>query len=144
MKVIFEIPKDGEEDSIIVRCRHVSQEIMQLLERVKTHDTLIGYVNNEIHRINPSEIFYVETVDRKTFLYGKNSVYESKQKLYELEKALQVWSFLRVGKSLIVNMKKVKSIAPLITRCFEVVLANDEKVIVSRQYVNALKKYLGL
>jgi len=144
MKVVFEIPKDGEEDSILVRCRHVSQEIIQLLERVKTHDMLIGYINNETHRVNPAEIFYIETVDRKTFLYCKDFVYESKQKLYELAETLQVWNFLRVGKSLIINMEKIKSITSTTTRCIEAVLANDEKVIVSRQYVSALKEHLGL
>jgi DNA-binding LytR/AlgR family response regulator len=104
---------------------------------------LIAYVGNEIHRVSPSDIFYIETVDNKTFLYCESDVYEAKQKLYELEE-LRMTDFLRISKSVIVNLSKIKSLAPSMSGKLEATLKNGERVVISRQYVNELKKNLGI
>jgi len=144
MKIIIEQPRDGEEDTIIIRCRHASPELMQLLGRMKKQGMIIGYVNDTVYKLNPMDILYIETVERKTFLYCDGSLYESKQKLYELEENLKSWNFLRVGKSLIVNMEKIISVTPLLSRRLEAVLSNNERIIISRQYVSVLNEYLGI
>ncbi|MCL2526986.1 MAG: LytTR family transcriptional regulator [Defluviitaleaceae bacterium] len=144
MKIIFEIPKDGDEDSITISMRNISPDIMQLLDKVNQGNILLGYTEDKIHKVNPSDIYYVETVDRKTFFYCESIVYESKQKLYELEEYLEAWNFLRVGKSIIINLSKIISVTPTLSRSIEALLDNNEKVIVSRQYVNDLKRYLGI
>ena len=89
------------------------------------------------------DVFYIEAVDNKTFLYCKHEVYESKQKLYELEE-LAMSDFLRISKSVIVNLSKIKSLSPSLSGRLEAVLMNGEKVIISRQYVNELKKSLNI
>ena len=104
---------------------------------------MIAFVGNEIHRLNPSEIFYIETVDNKTFLYCESNIYESKQKLYELEE-LKMSDFLRISKSAIINLSKVKTLIPSISGRLEAILINGEKVVISRQYVNELKKNFGI
>ena len=144
MKIIIQEPKDGEEDEIIIKCRDISPEIMQLLNKLKTQELLIAYVGNEIHRLHPSDIYYVESINNKTFLYGQDKVYESKLKLYELEELLRFNDFLRVAKSFIINLSKLKSVTPVLSGRLEAVLANGERVIISRQYVGALKEYLGV
>jgi len=145
IKIVIEEPSPGEEDHLIVKCRNLSPEIMRLINALKTRDdSLIAYVDSEIHRISRADVFYIETVDNKTFLYCKQNVYESRQKLYELEEALAEGDFLRVSKSVIVNLSKIKSLAPALSGRLEAKLANNEKVIISRQYVPALKKSLGI
>jgi len=104
---------------------------------------LIAYVGNDIHRVAPSTIYYIETVDNKTFIYCEKDVYEAKQKLYEFEE-LRLFDFLRVSKSAIVNMSKIKSLSPSISGRMEATLNNGERIIISRQYVNELKKNLGV
>jgi len=144
MKIIIQEPKDGDEDEIIVKCHNLSPEIIQLLNKLRPQDLLIAYINNEVHRLHPSDIYYIEAVNNKTFLYGEARVYESKHKLYELEEMLQVNDFLRVSKSLIINMNKLKSFAPVLSGRLEAVLTNGERVIISRQYVSALKMHIGV
>lgn len=144
MKIIIQDPRDGEEDEIIVKCRTISPEIVQLLNRLKTQGLLIAHVDNEIHRLHPSDIFYVEAVNNKTFLYGEARVYESKLKLYELEEMLYTNDFLRVSKSLIINLNKLKSFTPTFSGRLEAVLTNGERVTISRQYVGVLKERLGV
>ena len=144
LKIIIEKPLDGEEEQIVVRCNNISPELLSVLNTLKAQgNLLIAYVGNEIHRVSPSDILYIETVDNKTFLYCEKNVYETKQKLYELEDMANP-DFLRISKSAIVNLSKVKSLVPSISGRLEAVLFNGERVVISRQYVNELKKSFGL
>ena len=144
MKIIIEELPGGEEEQIIVRCQQMTPELLRAIALLKAQDALIAYDGSEIHRIKPSGIYYIETVDNKSFLYCKEKVYESKQKLYELEEALSSGDFLRVSKSAILNLSKIKSLHPVLSGRFEASLDNGERVIISRQYVSDLKKRLGI
>ncbi len=144
MKIVMEEPPEGEEEQIIIRCRRMTPELLRALALLKAQDTLIAYDGNEIHRLRPDGIYYIDTVDNKTFLYLKDKVYESKQKLYELENSLANSDFLRVSKSVILNLRKIKTLSPALSGRFEALLDNGEKVIISRQYMGDLKKRLGI
>ncbi|MBP1761450.1 MAG: putative DNA-binding rotein [Firmicutes bacterium] len=144
MKIVMEEPPEGEEEQIIIRCRRMTPELLRALALLKAQDTLIAYDGNEIHRLRPDGIYYIDTVDNKTFIYLKDKVYESKQKLYELENSLANSDFLRVSKSVILNLRKIKSLSPALSGRFEALLDNGEKVIISRQYMGDLKKRLGI
>lgn len=104
----------------------------------------MGYIQNDIYRILFSDVYYIEAVDKKVFIYCQNNVYESKQKLYELEKLCENRRFFRCSKSTILNIEKITLIRPFIGGRFEAELDNKEKVVVSRQYVPQLKNKIGL
>lgn len=144
MKIIIEEPPVGVDERIIVQCYSISSELLSVLNLLKTPSSiLVAYIGNEIHRVNPADVFYIEAVDKKTFLYCEYGVYESRQKLYELED-LEMKDFLRISKSVIVNMSKIKTLIPSLSGKAEAVLTNKERVVISRQYMNVLKKNLGI
>jgi len=144
LKITIKEPPAGAEEEIIVLCHNASPELLNVLNSIKTSNgTLAAHVDNEIHWINPSDIFYIEAVDRKVFLYCESEVYESKQKLYELEE-LEMNGFVRVSKSVIANIYKIKSFIPSLSGNVEAVLTNEERIVVSRRYVSNLKKNLRL
>ncbi len=95
-------------------------------------------------KLDTKEIFYIESVDNKTFIYCKNNIYETKQKLYELEEILKGTKFFRCSKSMILNIGKIRSVSPSVNSRFEAKLVNGETAIISRQYVPTLKKKLGM
>lgn len=144
MKIIIEELNDGEEEQIIVKCRQMTPDLLRVISLLKSHDTLIAYQGTEIHRILPSNVYYIEAVDNKIFLYSKDKVYESRQKLYELEELLSLGDFLRVSKSIIVNLNKIASLTPALNGRFEAKLGNGEAIIISRQYMTVLRKKLGI
>ncbi|MDR3208038.1 MAG: LytTR family transcriptional regulator [Oscillospiraceae bacterium] len=144
MKIVIEEPRDDEEEQIIVRCRQMTPDLLRMLALLKAQDALVAYDGAEIHRVQTADVYYIEVVDNKTFLYYKDKVYESKQKLYELEEALSNSDFLRVSKSVILNLRKVRTLSPALSGRFETTLDNGEKVIISRQYIGDLKKRLGI
>lgn len=145
MKITIETPKDGEEDEIIVRCASLDERIMSLIYALKTEQIMLaGYVGDKIVKLAPKDIFYFESVDNKVFAYAGKSVYEVRRKLYEIEEEYAYTDFLRISKSAIVNVAKIAYIRPLLNGRFEAKLKNDEKIIISRQYVIDLKKKLGI
>ena len=82
-------------------------------------------------------------VEGASFLYCRNMVLASRQKLYEFEALCSGSMLFRCSKSMILNADKIDYVRPSFSGRFEAVLDNGEKVIVSRKYVAELKKLLG-
>ena len=145
MKITIEAPKPGEEDEIIVRCGNLDERIMSLIYSLKTdQDKLTGYVEDKIVKLQPKDIYYFESVDNKVFAYTAKGTYEVHKKLYEIEAEYVHSDFLRISKSIIVNVVKIAYLKPVFNGRFEAKLKNEEKIIISRQYVLELKKKLEI
>lgn len=145
MKITIETPNQGEEDEIIVRCASLDEKLLKLIYSLKTEqDKLTGYWEDKIVKLAPKDIFYFESVDNRVFAYAGKDVYAVHKKLYEIEKEYYYTDFLRISKSVIVNVAKIAYLRPIFNGRFEAKLKNEEKIIISRQYVVDLKKKLGI
>ncbi|MDO4302917.1 MAG: LytTR family DNA-binding domain-containing protein [Bacillota bacterium] len=145
MKITIVDCPEGEEDEIIIRCRQVDEQLLKLIYSFKSgQDKMVGVKDGRLQQIAPKEIYYFEAVDNRVFLYTDKEVYETKFKLYELEKRFYGTDFFRASKSVIINLAKVKSLAPGLGGRFEACMKNGEKLVISRQYVPILKEKLGL
>jgi len=144
MRIIIEEPVEKEEDCVIIRVGRMTEKISRAIDILKHQDDLTVYSGNQALLLPVSEIFYIESVDLKTFIYAKNAVYLSKFKLYELKDLLNQGDFLRTSKQMILNLRKVQSVSPAGGGRFQALLLNGEKVIISRQYVPVLKERFGL
>lgn len=145
MKITIVDRKDGEEDEIIIRCRHVNEHILRLVYAVKAgQEKITAMQGDDYFQVEPDDIYYFEAVDNKVFAYLKKDVYEVKKRLYELEERFSGTDFFRASKSCIVNLAKVSSLSPAFNGRFEAHMKNGESVMISRQYVAVLKEKLGL
>ena len=145
MKVTILEKQPGEEDEIIVKCDQLDEKLTRLINQFKTGKGKMNfYKDSKIVLVEPAEVLYFESVDDKVFAYTKDSVYETKAKLYQLEEELPVSAFFRASKAVIVNLDKIDSLAPVFGGRFEAILENGYKVVVSRNYLNELKERLGL
>lgn len=145
MKITIIDKQPNEEDEIIVKCNALDENITKLLNSFKVgKEKMICYNDTNIVPVDPKDILYFESVDDRVFVYTSNSVYESKSRLYQLEKELPARDFMRANKAMIVNLNKVESLSPAFGGRFEAVLKNGYKVIISRMYVNTLKETLGI
>lgn len=126
-----------------IHCHCISDEVREIVAFVKSRQgQLTGTADERHYEIAVSDIFYIEAVDNKTFLYTKDRVYETRQKLYELEEMLFGKHFLRVSKSTLLNLMKVSAIKPALNSRFTAVLFSGEQVVITRKYVPELKKAL--
>lgn len=139
---ILKITKNQPEQ-LEIRCHEVTEQVREIVTFVKSRQgNLTGVIQEKQYEIPVVDIHYIEAVDNKVFLYSLKKVYETKQKLYELEEVLREKHFLRVSKSILLNLMKVKSIKPALNGRFIAILQSGEEIIISRKYVPELKKAL--
>ena len=92
--------------------------------------------------IPANHIFYIESVDNRTFCYDRENVYRSFSSLSSLEEYLTNTTFLRISKTCILNTTYLKCFSPYPNHRLIAELENGEKLIVSRKYIPTLKKKL--
>ena len=139
---ITKIDRDKPE-LLEIHCHRISDEVREIIAFVKSRQgQLTGTADERQYEIAVSDVFYIESVDNRNFIYTKEKVYETRQKLYELEEMLKEKHFLRVSKSTLLNLMKVSSIKPALNSRFVAVLFSGEQIVISRKYVPALKQTL--
>lgn len=130
---------------VTIRCPRAEGEALRLFTLLnEDRRKLTGVREGETFLLEAGDILYIDTVDRRTFLYTKEAVYESPLRLYELLERLECRDFLRAGKSSILNLRQVQSLRPDFGGRLRCTMANGEVLLVSRQYVPSMKERLGI
>ena len=130
-------------ETVEIRCHAISDEVREIVAFVKSRGgQLTGSIDDTQYEIPVADVFYIESVDNKVFLYTRDKVYQTRQKIYEFESMLAEKHFLRVSKSMLLNLMKVEAIRPALNGRFSAVLRSGEQIIITRNYVPALKKAL--
>lgn len=133
----------GDRERVLIRCRAVTEEVREIEAFVKSRQgSLSGVRDERQYEVAIADLYYIESVDGKTFLYTKDQVYETPYRVYELESLLKANAFLRVSKSTLLNLMKIRAIRPALNGRFSAVLQSGEEVIISRNYVKDLKSAL--
>lgn len=134
--------KDTE---ISIACNQLTPDVDKIIATLRIlNQQMLVTKENETYILDVSEIIYVESIDRKTFVYTKQEIYESKLKLYEMEEKLMECGFFRVSKSCLVQLKNIKSLKNDVDRKIRLTLQSGEQIMVSRQYAEEMKKRLGV
>ena len=135
----------NKSEEIVINCYEINNEVLQIVEKLKKSETvLLGSKDSEMFQIELKDIYYIESVDNKTYICMQKNVFESKLKLYEIEELIKNTKLFRCSKAMILNLAKIRSVSPSVNGRFEAKLLNGESVIISRQYVPNLKKLLGM
>ena len=143
MDVIIRQIGTGEQEMVLICCREVTEEVREIAAFVRSRQgSLSGVRDDKRYEIPVSELYYIESVDGRTFLYTKAQIYETPYRIYELESQLRAKHFLRVSKSMLLNLMKIRSIQPALNGRLSAVLQSGEEVIISRSYVKDLKSAL--
>ena len=145
MKISINIDPELTDTEIIIKCGSLTAETENIIAALRMANNQMTVIKNgETHILDISKIAYIETVDRKTFVYTEKECYESKLKLYEMDDRLCGSNFLRISKSCIVRLKYIRSLKAELDRRIRITLENGEQLIASRQYADELKKRLGV
>ncbi|MGG0593860.1 LytTR family DNA-binding domain-containing protein [Bacillus sp. FS02] len=120
------------------------EKLVQQVEQSAPYFLAQEPTKERVKKIYYHDILYIESVDKKSFLYTSDGVFLLKEKLFELEKQLEAHDYVRISKSMILNIDSIAAISPKTSGRFEASLTNKEKVMISRFYIQALKEKLGL
>ena len=144
MKVTFNKISQGESEYAVVNAFGRTAAIGTAIGLLENGEQIImGYKDGESIPCPISKIYYVETVDDKCFAYTKDDCIELRSRLYEIESALD-FRFFRCSKSMLCNIRKLKSVKAEANARMKAVLLNGETILITRSYVKEMKKRLGL
>lgn len=125
------------------------KEMSPLIKRVisitsaETSSQLIGK-NNDGQKVyfDIDQVFYFESVDKKTFAYLKDQIYEVEERLNSIEEELGDIGFIRINKSNVVNIYFIQSIKPEINMRVRAIMENGEYLMINRSYKKNFENFL--
>ena len=127
------------------------QKAMALLE-IETEEDEEGIGDNSILAVKKGsdivlldfeDIFMIRVEEKQTKVYTDDKDYLVKKPLYQIEENLDS-NFVRVSKSTIVNLRKIKRVAPSLRGMMFIELKNGLKDNISRKYLSDFKEALDL
>lgn len=130
---------------VTIACGKTDQQVLDIVARLRMFDRKVtGGSNGSTHIVSAEDVLYVESVDKHTFFYTEEAVYETPLRLYEMEDRLRECDFMRVAKGCVVNFQKIASLKPDVNGRIIATMTNGERIVISRQYAPAVKRKLGL
>ncbi len=144
MKIkVFEKP-EVDEIEVVINCKTKNEQVAEITHALTyLNKSITGKLDGRTYHLSPNKIYYFDSIDNKVFAYTKQDVYQVHLKLYQLEDILNNTPFMRINKNTVLNIKKIKSFTSAINGRMEAILFNQEKVVISRNYVASLKDKLG-
>ena len=145
MKITINVEPSATETSLLVTCKELTPQVEKLLAAIRILDKQITATKGDsVCLIDLADVFYIEALERKTFIYTDKEVFDSEMKLYELEAALAQYNFIRVSKNTICSLSKIKSLKSEVDRKIKITMENGYQIIASRMYADELRKKLGV
>ena len=114
----------------------------KVLASIQNMNTKIPcYKREKKYLLNIDSIYYIDLIDKNTFIFTKDDCFESPLWLYQIEELLNE-DFIRASKSTLFNMQHIKSLKADIGSRVIVYLDNGDQILVSRKYAKEFKKRL--
>ncbi len=135
MKLLKTREENIEENYLELHYDEIDSETAAVLERLKPALKYIeGTTDGKRMTFPLSDIFYFESVDRKTFGYTKDTCIEVKETLQGIIEDHKDVGFVRISKSSIVNLYKIKRLQGDLNMRTLIYLKNDECLVMNRGY----------
>lgn len=143
MKIKTEQDLSCKDMEITIKYAQEDRQVTRILDFLQSLDMQIRCsIDDAEQMIDIADIYYIESVDKKTFIYLEKEVCQIDFRLYQLKEKLQSSGFVQISKSCLLNINALESIRPLFNSRMEATLKNGEKVCVNRKYLKDVKKAL--
>lgn len=122
------------------------EELIEILEQLnqENYQAVLANKEDRMYFIDPFTIVYIEGYRKEAFLHTQTTTYKLTYRLYEIEELLEPYGFLRISKSIIVNIRMIDHIMPAFNACYTMELKNGIALECSRQYWKRCKQKLKM
>jgi len=93
--------------------------------------------------VKVNDIDWIEAADNYVNLHAGKEAHLHRETMTALEKKLPAEKFLRISRSAMVNVDRIKELQPMFHGDYTVILQNGTKLTLSRGYRDALNQLLG-
>ena len=112
-----------------------------LINRLEKADIRFsGRIDERTVSVSLSDIYYIENVERRLFLYTRGEVYRFDGSMTDIEKLTAGTEMVRISRTCIMNTAYLREIRQIRNSHLEAVMDNGEKLIVSRKYLPDIKR----
>jgi len=94
--------------------------------------------------VESQDIYYIESFGDDIVVNTKDTKLRTSVRLYQIEEQLANKDFVRISKSLIVNLAKIRYIQPSINAKLKLELLNGQTLEVNRTYIKPFKQSMQL
>ena len=146
MKVNLFVSQDVEEPYAEIHTNELNENItkaMSILENDESNELLAVKKDSDIALLKYDDIFMFRVENKQVNVFTKDYDYIIKKPLYQIEENLNS-DFVRISKTTIVNLKKIKRVAPSLRGMMFIELKNGLKDNISRKYLPNFKQVLDL
>ena len=127
--------------TVIVEYPEYDKSVDNLINKIKNMSiSFTGKSDGKTVSIDISDIYYIENVERKIFLYSKKDIYRYDGSMADIDSSISETDLVRISRTCFMNVSHLKEIMQIKNSHLEAVLDNDEKLIVSRKYLKDIKK----
>ena len=99
---------------------------------------LTCYREDKTYQVKCREIYYIEALEEVQYIHMQDEIYCTRKRLYELERILPS-EFVRVSKSVLLNMAKVNNYKPIHGGIMMAEFGNGDCTYISRKYLKELR-----
>lgn len=125
-----------------------SQKLLSLLEGMESKkaqvDRLLIRSAGKVFFLRVDEIDWVESSGNYVKLHVGNDAHLLRETMNEMERKLNKEKFIRIHRSTIVNLDRIKEIQPWFNGEYVVILQNDSKLTASRGYRKRLSEVFSV
>lgn len=127
--------------TVIVEYPEYDKSVDNLINKIKNMSiSFTGKSDGKTVSIDISDIYYIENVERKIFLYSKKDIYRYDGSMADIDSSISETGLVRISRTCFMNVSHLKEIMQIKNSHLEAVLDNGEKLIVSRKYLKDIKK----
>ena len=131
------------EDELVLNYVCMSAEVERVLNFMKENEKrVLGFRDGQQTVLKLEEIFYVESVDGRTYAYTENEVYKINYSLSKMQEYLNGINFYRCSKSMIINIDCIASLKSLASNRIDATMKNGEHILISRTYASEFRRRL--
>jgi two-component system LytT family response regulator len=123
--------------------RRLSGLIAELKPEAKPPERLAIKVDGRVLLLKLEDIDWIEAADNYVTLHVGNELHLHRETMSALEERLSASQFLRISRSIIVNVERIKELQPMFHGDYVVILRNGTRLNLSRNYRDKLNQILG-
>ena len=132
---------NGQPLTVIVEYPEYDPTVDRLITKIRNLSiNFTGKTDGKNVSIDIDDIYYIENVDRKIFLYSRKDVYRYDGSMADIESAISDTDLVRISRTCFMNVSHLREIMQMKNSHLEAVLDNEEKLIVSRKYLQDIKR----
>ena len=131
----------GKPLTVTIEYPEYTESVRGIIKRIESLDIKFSaFADERRMHIAMSDVYYLENVDRKLFLYTRDDVFRLDNSMQEIGKITEDSDLVRISRTCIMNTSHLKEIKPLKNSRLEAMLDNGERLIVSRKYLRDIKR----